>query len=62
MLKKILKLDGAHELTKKELKAVNGGVEPFCAAALIAGTAIKKDGPCPPDYPFASGGCCFPEL
>lgn len=60
MLKKILKLDGAQELTKKELKSVNGGVTEVCAKALAIGEAILKGGkPCPPEYPLAGGGCCF---
>lgn len=60
MFKKILKLEGAQELTKNELKAVKGGVTEVCAKALISGEAILKNGaPCPPEYPLAGGGCCF---
>ncbi|WP_427872328.1 bacteriocin [Flavobacterium sp. MMS24-S5] len=60
MFKKILKLEGAQELTKNELKAVKGGVTEVCAKALISGEAILKNGAaCPPEYPLAGGGCCF---
>lgn len=60
MLKKILKLNGAQELTKNELKAVNGGLTEICIKALAIGEAILQNGrPCPPDYPLAGGGCCF---
>lgn len=60
MIKNILKLGGAEELTKEELKAVNGGVTEICAKALASGEAILKNGqPCPPEYPLAGGGCCF---
>ncbi|MBS7254279.1 class IIb bacteriocin, lactobin A/cerein 7B family [Flavobacterium branchiicola] len=61
MLKKILNLNGAQELTKKELKAVNGGVTEACAKALSIGAAILKNGACPPEYPLAGGGCCFAD-
>lgn len=59
MFKKNLKLEGAQELTKNELKAVKGGVTEVCAKALISGEAILKNGACPPEYPLAGGGCCF---
>lgn len=64
MLKKILKLDGAYELTKMEQKNINGGVTKECSDAIHAGICVHKGGiPCPADFPNAtSGGCCCGEL
>ncbi|MCV9930055.1 hypothetical protein OIU83_20510 [Flavobacterium sp. LS1R49] len=60
MLKHILKLEGAQELTKKEQKNINGGVTEACARAIGEGVAIfKGTKPCPELYPISSGGCCY---
>jgi hypothetical protein len=62
MLKNILKLDGAQELTKNEQKSINGGVTEQCAFDINHGLAIHKGGkPCPADYPLSSGGCCYAD-
>ena len=61
MLKKILKLNGAQELTKNELKAVNGGITEICVKGIASGLAILKTGPCPPEYLLVGGGCCFAD-
>ncbi|MDW8849787.1 hypothetical protein SD960_06760 [Flavobacterium sp. MMLR14_040] len=60
MLKKILKLDGAYELTKLEQKSINGGITKECADAIFAGICVHKGGTaCPANFPTAtSGGCC----
>jgi hypothetical protein len=62
MLKNILNLNGAQELSKEEQKGINGGVTEACAKALAAGYAILKGSkPCPAEYPLAGGGCCFAD-
>jgi len=62
MLKNILKLKGAQELTKIEQKSINGGVTEQCAFDIGNGSAIYKGGkPCPATYPISSGGCCYAD-
>lgn len=60
MIKNILKLDGALELTKEQQKSINGGITKECADAIFAGICVRKGNtPCPADFPTAtSGGCC----
>ncbi|KIC03746.1 hypothetical protein OA88_01195 [Flavobacterium sp. JRM] len=60
MLKNILKLEGAQELTNNEQKSIKGGITEECANAIASGEAIFKGGkPCPVLYPISSGGCCY---
>jgi len=62
MLKNILKLEGAQELTKNEQKSIKGGITEICAKAIEQGDAIRKGSiPCPANYPLAGGGCCFAQ-
>ncbi|MBP4141382.1 hypothetical protein J3S90_06155 [Flavobacterium sp. P4023] len=61
MLKTILKLQGAQELSKSEAKSINGGVTEECSRAISTGFALFKGGkPCPLDY-YSLGGCCWPS-
>jgi hypothetical protein len=41
MLKNILKLDGAQQLSKKEQKEINGGITPECADAWSTGVCVR---------------------
>jgi hypothetical protein len=61
MLKNILKLDGAQQLTATEQKSINGGTTVICQKAMAQGDAIYEGfmGYCPPEYPNHGGNCCF---
>lgn len=41
MLKNILNLNGAQEISKNELKSINGGITKACANAIAAGCVIN---------------------
>lgn len=60
MLKKILKLNGAQELSKNEKKSINGGITDSCNRAILDGFCVRKGkAVCPSSFPIASsGGCC----
>jgi hypothetical protein len=62
MLKNILKLEGALELTKNEKKNISGGVTEQCAYDVytLHFAIIQGGKPCPAAYPLAIGGCCYP--
>ena len=63
MLKNILNLEGAHELSNNEQKAINGGITDYCNSWIMAGFCVRKGSlPCPAAYPVnGGGGCCCTE-
>lgn len=50
MLKNILKLDGAQQLSKNEQKTINGGITQACAESML-GCRIKGTTACGGAYP-----------
>ena len=41
MLKNILKLDGAQQLSKNEQKSINGGITRACSDSIAAGCVVN---------------------
>lgn len=73
MLNKILKLEGVKNLTKVELKAINGGINEqtddcncFCYVGIRRVNhscfSYCSNGSIPGLYPNSTGNCTFPDL
>ena len=60
MLKNILKLNGAQQLSKNEQKEINGGIPVGCAYKTWSGTSLtncKSTRPGGFNYSYTSGTC-----
>jgi hypothetical protein len=51
MLKNILKLEGAQEITQKDQKKINGGIPPNCRWYSYMGNSLAE---CRSEYPNAT--------
>ncbi|SEQ16944.1 hypothetical protein [Flavobacterium urocaniciphilum] len=69
MLKNILNVNGAQELSKKEQKEINGGIPAGCTYQTWSGTSLtncKSTRPGGGNYSYSNGTCkayfCTPPL
>lgn len=62
MLKYILNLEGAQEISKNEQKTIKGGITRVCNDAVASGQCYWSTGACSPGYAKNAKPCNHPGI